>query len=80
MIVIVHENMHERLHAYQGLVLPPRPLCMGVLCAKWLHITLQGLLLLATLPTPGIKLESADNPSNVVHTTPSTLRTFVVRN
>ena len=32
------------------------------------------------LPTPDIKLESTDNPSNVVHTIPSTLRTLGVHN
>ena len=48
---------------------------MRVLCVKWLHITLQGLVLPPSLPS-GIKLESTDNPSSVVHTTPSTLSTF----
>ena len=88
--VFIHENMYESVcpwkYAWKTSCISragvaTRPLCMGVLYVKWLHITLQGLLLLATpLPTPDIKLESTDNPSNVVHTIPSTLRTLDVHN
>ena len=74
---LIHENMHESVHASEAPGfhikswcwsphLPPHPPCM--------HIT----LLPPPNPPTGIKLESADNRSNIVHTTWSILGTFDV--
>ena len=90
--VFIHENMYESVcpwkYAWKTSCISragvaTRPLCMGVLYVKWLHITLQGLLLLATPsppPTSNWNLLITHLTLYILCTIPSTLRTLGVHN
>ena len=88
--VFIHENMYESVCLWKYAWKTSCISRAGVATPSTMHgsfirqvvayHTARFAVACHPLPTPDIKLESTDNPSNVVHTIPSTLRTLDVHN
>ena len=75
---LIHENMHESVHASEAPRFHIKSWCWSPHLPPTSSTMHAYHTVATTQPPTGIKLESADNRSNIVHTTWSILGTFDV--